>query len=929
MLKAGTVRFVAIIAGVVFGGLWAQSLFGAAVGGLLAWLARRSLQQDQRIAGLQQALQALQTAWQPQAVEPARAAAEAVAFKRGEPVSEPVSEPVAEPITEPVTEAVTEAVGELKAEAPSAEAAQPFSGAAAPEPVAPGRARQPEPAQPSAPSFITRARNWFLGGNTIAKAGVGILFIGLAFLAKYASEHAQVPVEVRLAGIAAVALVLLGLGWRLRGKRPAYAQALQGGAVAVLYLTLFVAFRGYGVLSAGPVFVLMVLVAALAAALAVLQDARTLALIGALGGFATPLLVSTGSGNEVALFTYYLVLDLGIAAVAWFKTWRLLNLVGFVFTFAVGSTWGVLQYSPTHYATSQAFLVAYFLLFNAVLVMPARRLQAATGLASKTDRWVNGSLLFGLPTITFVLQHGLVRHWAYGTALSALVLAGFYVVLATRMKKQPQGAVAFEGTLAVATVFLILVVPFALNAHSTAGAWALEGAGLVWLGLRQQRRLPRLLGYVLFPLAGGAMLLASIFQPTPSHWFNALAMNSVLMAAAALAAGCFVQRKRALGLMRFEGMAESLLIVWATLWLLLALHTQIDIFVPAPYASAAWLAGLSVMAVVYAMLSLRLRWHNLGVPLAAHAPLLMLFAAAEAATLHNPLADGGVWAWPLALTTHGLLLAHLAPTWAAPAPAATHALGALVVATLGALLGRTLTAGWGGAGSAWPWLGALAVPALLLLLLPHPATAARWPVRLAPAAYQAGAGAVLTVALLLWSLLANAGSDGSASPLPHVPLLNPLDLGVATALLAAWRWLRCPAAADSLAAQRQLPAVLLGGAGFVWLNAMLVRGFHHYGGVPYRLDEWINSLAVQTGLTLLWSATALALMWLSARRLLRTPWMVGAALLAAVVAKLLLVDLSGSGTVTRIVSFIGVGLLMLVIAYVAPLPSSEARRDAA
>ena len=90
----------------------------------------------------------------------------------------------------------------------------------------------------------------------------------------------------------------------------------------------------------------MVAVAALAAALAVLQDARALAVIGALGGFATPLLVSTGSGNHVALFSYYLVLDLGIAAVAWFRTWRSLNLVGFVGTFIVATAWGVLQYRP-------------------------------------------------------------------------------------------------------------------------------------------------------------------------------------------------------------------------------------------------------------------------------------------------------------------------------------------------------------------------------------------------------------------------------------------------------------------------------------------------------------------------------------------------------------------------------------------------------
>jgi uncharacterized membrane protein len=62
-------------------------------------------------------------------------------------------------------------------------------------------------------------QRWLFGGNTIVKVGVGILFVGLAFLARFASEHVQVPVELRLAAIAAVALALLVLGWRLRLRR--------------------------------------------------------------------------------------------------------------------------------------------------------------------------------------------------------------------------------------------------------------------------------------------------------------------------------------------------------------------------------------------------------------------------------------------------------------------------------------------------------------------------------------------------------------------------------------------------------------------------------------------------------------------------------------------------------------------------------------
>lgn len=102
-----------------------------------------------------------------------------------------------------------------------------------------------------------------------------------------------------------------------------------------------------------------------------------------------------------------------------------------------------------------------------------------------------------------------------------------------------------------------------------------------------------------------------------------------------------------------------------------------------------------------------------------------------------------------------------------------------------------------------------------------------------------------------------------------------------------------------------------------------MRGFYHYAGVPYRLDAWLHSQAVQTGLTLLWTVTALVLMWQSARRSIRAPWIVGAVLLGVVVLKLWLIDQASAGTVERIVSFIGVGILILVIGYVAPLPSQE------
>jgi len=915
------VLLIAIIVGALVGAA-ASGEAGALAGALFGWLIVRSLRQQREIEALRKradvaAPVAIERASADAAVADAPRAAEvAASIASNEPAV--VMAPLAASTPAP---ALAESLARepVASEVPRTEA---------PPPAAWERPSVVADRTPAAPprDLLAPLRQWLFGGNTIVKVGIGILFVGLAFLAKYAAEHARFPIEARLATIGAAAIVLLGFGWRLRLKRPDYAQVLQGGAVAVLYLTLFAAFR-YTVLDPIPAFVLMVVVAALAAALAVLQDARALAVVGALGAFATPLIVSTGSSNHVALFTYYLVLDAGIALVAWSKTWRLLNLVGFAATFIVATAWGVLQYRPDDYATSQAFLIAFFLLFVVILVLPARRLarQPANDGAPprQRDAWVNSSLLFGLPTIVFALEYGLVRDTQYGAALAALALAAFYVVLATWMRRRPELGITFEATLAIATVFLTLVIPFALDERSTAGAWTLEGAGLVWIGFRQRRGLPRVFGYLLLAIAAVSMLIGHLRHGAPTAILNVYLFNGLMAAAASLAAALFVERaRRSGGLGEGEDACEPLLIGFATAWLVVTAAIEIDAFTPTRFIIAASLACASVVAVVYAALARRLDWSAIAWPTLAHVAIAFALALVTAAMLANPFANGGWWAWPLAFAAHAVVLRLASPAWPRAVAHVDHALGVVTLALVGALLGRAATAHWGDAASAWPWLGWLVAPAALLLVLPRPATARLWPVRVLPEAYRTSAAAALAAGLWLWTLVANVASDGSASPLPHVPLLNPLDIGIGVALAAILLWLK------SAARLERWSLAMAVAAAFVWLNAILVRGFHHYAGVPYHVDAWLASLAVQTGITLLWTAIALVAMWLAAARGARVPWVAGAALLALVIVKLLVVDLSGSGSVTRIVSFIGVGILMLVIGYVAPLPAKESRRAA-
>jgi uncharacterized membrane protein len=149
--------------------------------------------------------------------------------------------------------------------------------------------------QPSTPSPLEEALeacvNWFKGGNPLARIGIVILFFGAAFLAKYAAEHSLFPIELRFVGLALGAIALLIVGWRLREKRPGYAQLLQGGGVAGLYLTVFAASRLFQLLPLGLALGILVVVAVAAGILAVAQNALSLAVIGTAGGLRAPKLV--------------------------------------------------------------------------------------------------------------------------------------------------------------------------------------------------------------------------------------------------------------------------------------------------------------------------------------------------------------------------------------------------------------------------------------------------------------------------------------------------------------------------------------------------------------------------------------------------------------------------------------------------------------
>ncbi|HVY79809.1 MAG TPA: DUF2339 domain-containing protein, partial [Steroidobacteraceae bacterium] len=404
-------------------------------------------------------------------------------------------------------------------------------------------------------------RDFFTSGNTLVRVGVVILFIGVAFLLRYIAEHTHVPIELRLTGVALGAIVLLVIGWRLRHKRPGYALAVQGGAIGILYLTVFASLRLFHVLAPGPAFLVLVLLAAFSAALAILQSSMAFALLAIGCGFLAPVLASTGEGNHVVLFSYYGVLNLGILAIAWFKAWRPLNVVGFLFTFVIGTAWGVLKYRPSLFASTEPFLIAFFLLYIVIAILFSLRQRPIL------RGYVDGTLVFGVPVVAFGLQSAMVHNWPFYAAYSAVAVSALYLALAWLLyvgKRETQRLLV-EAFMALGVAFLTLAVPLALDGRWSAATWALEGAALVWVGCRQQRRLPRAAG-TLLQIASGIIFMADLDAPHSAvPVLNSACLGGMMIAFASVFASRMFERIRD-DLQMYERPFPSLLFIWGLLW---------------------------------------------------------------------------------------------------------------------------------------------------------------------------------------------------------------------------------------------------------------------------------------------------------------------------------------------------------------------------
>ncbi len=885
-----------IAAGAFLGLLLAEAsreLLGIGLGGLFGYLAYRIWSLTSRLETLERRVKSRPVA--------------APAAPREERPPAPASEPAPAPaVAEAIVPRATRA-----AEVPT-EKKGPFAPQTAAEQR--GERSAPPPRDDAVDRLLAAGKVWLTTGNVPVKVGLIILFFGVAFLLKYAVDKQllKLSIELRLLAVAALGVGLLVLGWRLREKSRVYALNLQGGGIGVLYLTVFAAFRLYSVLPSSVAFALLVVLTVGGGALAVVQNTRWLAILASVGGFLAPVLVSTGQGSHVALFSYYLVINSAILGISWYKAWRSLNLIGFVFTFGVGTWWGFEYYTPELYASTQPFLILNFLFYQLIAILFAfRQPPELRGL-------VDGTIIFGTPVIAFSLQAQLVADTEYGLAISAAAAALFYASIALWLYRlhAERMRLLMQSHTVLAIGFATLAVPLALDDRWSAITWALEGAGVVWIGVRQSGLLAK--------LSGSALLFASGYFYMEHGWkadlglpvLNGNVLGGLIISVSAL----FTARLLAFDARKIplQTAVSVALLLWGAGWWLFTGSFEIGDRI-SEHEIDALVAFFAASFCGLALLARRDRWVaarrvTYGILLAL-VPLGLLYVWDS----DHFLTAWGWIVWPLALAANYVVL------WAAEDRARRllpylHALSVLAIVAF-----SSYEALWwvrdAGLNDVWrasaAMLAMIAISALVLALRGR----IEWPLGRHEFAYAVTVTAVIGLQLLML-LLTGIEESGDPAPWAYVPVLNPFDLLTLVGLAAGYWCIRAVAASAPPRHTQfwSFAAIGLLGLAFVLTTLSVVRGVHHFSDVAWNGFALRRSVSVQAALSIYWAILGVAGMVIGTRRSHYWIWLVGVGLMGVVVLKLFFVDLGNTGTVARIVSFLGVGLLLLVVGYFAPRP---------
>jgi len=468
-----------------------------------------------------------------------------------------------------------------------------------------------------------------IGQYWLNRIGIVAVLTGISYFLKYAFDNNWIGPSGRvgIGLLAGIALILWSERFRAKGHA-AFSYSLKALGLGALYLSLWAAFQVYQLVPAEVAFTAMAAVTATAIVLAWTQDALVLAAFALAGGYATPLLLSTGQNHEAELFTYVMLLDIAVLALVMLKPWLKLAWGSLAGTEILVAAWSMTYYRETYRAETVTFLTLFAVIF------------ALEPLLAKNDEDDAGRQL-SIASVLAVLNAGayfgalFAMYDAPRDALTwyALAIAAVYLGLAEAFRRlHPEEATIRLVHTTLAVTFLTIAVPLKLDGHWIAVGWIVESGALLWVAGRTGTRLLGRLGIAALVLGIFRLLIFSVEQ-TPRLVFNERFMTYALAMAVLAAVIKYGEPIASESMRPFLSMAKVALSLLALTALTLEASDFFDRQLPRAYElprtattfnyvewrvlrdftySAIWLLyGASLMAVGFWKRSAFVRWQAL------------------------------------------------------------------------------------------------------------------------------------------------------------------------------------------------------------------------------------------------------------------------------------------------------------------------------
>ncbi|HMI79475.1 MAG TPA: DUF2339 domain-containing protein [Ferruginibacter sp.] len=320
----------------------------------------------------------------------------------------------------------------------------------------------------------------FIGENLISKIGIAILVLAIGFFVKYAIDKNWVGPVGRVSIGIICGVILVALAHKLRNSYKSFSSVLAGGGLAVFYFTITLAFHQFHLFDQVTAFVIMIVITAFAVALSLLYNKQELAIIALVGGFAAPFLVSTGTGNYKILFTYLIILNSGLLVIAYYKGWRLLNLLSFIFTALLFGGWlNFLPYDSPAVVFKNGFLFAsvFYLLFFIINIAhnikeKKKFIASDFGILLSTT-----CLYFAAGIYCLVKMDAAEFKGLFSASMGIFNLAVSYFLL----RKQKVDTNILYLLTGITLTFISITAPLQLHGNYITLFWASEAVLLYWL----------------------------------------------------------------------------------------------------------------------------------------------------------------------------------------------------------------------------------------------------------------------------------------------------------------------------------------------------------------------------------------------------------------------------------------------------------------